>query len=311
MEFLVEADGKVYEISETISKVSYKEKLNDGCGKLEFSFADEDYLNNGSAVRFRYNNDDIFFGYVFKHGRGKQKEVNVTAYDQLRYCKTKDTIVVDGDTVTTLTNRMCTYLGLRTGTLTDSEYVLATNVHTDKTWLDIVYSGISDTFYYKGKKYALRDEFGSITLRDVEDLQLNLILGDESLAYDFSYQKSIDDEFYNQVKLVKENEASGNLDPFIVKDSDSISKYGLLQYYKKLDQNANDSQAKEKADKLLELYNREAESLTLNCLGDARVRAGTSFYGCISDINLNRRLIVKEVTHNFLPVHTMTLEVAI
>ena len=40
MEFLVEVNSKVYEISELVKSVSFTDKLNDGCSKLEFSFID-------------------------------------------------------------------------------------------------------------------------------------------------------------------------------------------------------------------------------------------------------------------------------
>jgi hypothetical protein len=312
MEFLVEVDGAIHEISELVTKITYTDKLNDGCGKLEFSYIDDALnLKNGSVVRFKYDDANIFYGYVFKHAGNKQKEISVTAHDQLRYCKAKDTIVVKSDTVTTLLKKMCTYFNLKYGVLTDTGYVLPTSVQDNKTWLDIIYTGISDTLVNKGKKYALRDEFGSIALRDLEDIQLNLLLGDESLVYDYGYSKSIDDEFYNQIKLVSDNETSKKRDVYIVKDSASISTYGLLQYFEILDKNANASQAKSKAEALLKLYNSETETLTFECLGDTRIRAGSSFYGFIEDINLNRRLIVKEVTHNFIPNHTMSLEVSI
>lgn len=312
MEFLVIVDGEYYEISELVTKVSYRDVLNNGCSKLEFSYVNDDLIiKNGSAVRFKYEGSNIFYGYAFKHGRSKGKEISVTAYDQLRYCKAKDTIIVKEDTVATLAKKMCVNLGLEYDALSDPGYTLATNLHYDKTWLDIVYSGIDDTQFNVGKKYALRDEFGRVTLRDIEDLKLDLVLGDESLVYDFSYGKSIDDEFYNQVKLVSKNETSGKDDAYIVRDSDSISQYGLLQYYKKLDNNANLSQTKDMAQQLLGLYNHEVESLSLNCLGDTSIRAGTSFYAQINGIGLGRPLIVREVTHNFLPVHTMSLEVSI
>jgi hypothetical protein len=311
MEFLVEVNGKVYEISELVKSVSFTDKLNDGCSKLEFSFIDDDLkIANGSVVRFA--KDDIkFFGYVFKHGRNKKKEITTTAYDQLRYAKAKDTIICKSDTVTTLVSKMCNYFGLKNGTLTDTVYKLPVSVQDDKTWLDILYSAISDTLTNKGKWYALRDENGIVTLRDLEALKIDLVLGDESLCYDFEYEKSIDENFYNVVKLVSDNETTGKRDTYIVKDGESISKYGILQYFEVLDKNGNPSQIKTKADILLSLYNREVETLTLACLGDARVRAGSSFYASIEDIALNKRLIVRSVTHEFLPVHTMQIEVAI
>jgi len=310
IEFLVEVNGQIYEISELVKSVSYSDKLNDGCSKLEFSYIDDDLrIQNGSVVRFRYDEANIFYGYVFKHDQNKQKEITVTAYDQLRYCKAKDTIVVKNDTIDTLVRKMCNYFGLRVGTLTNTGYKLPVSVQDDKTWLDIIYNAISDTLMNTGRWYCLRDEFGSIAIRELQELQLDLVMGDESLTYDFEYEKSVDDNFYNQIKIVSDNETTGKRDVYITRDSGSIAKYGLLQYFEVLDKNYNPAQAKAKADALLRLYNREVETLELSCLGDVRVRAGTSFFGQIEDIDLDRRLIVRSVTHKFIPVHTMSLEV--
>ena len=310
-EFLVETNKQIYEISELLKSIEWNDRLNDGCSKLSFSYKDDNLrLSNGSVVG--YKQDDVkFYGYVFKHGQNKKKETEVTAYDQLRYAKAKDTIVVKGDTLDTLGTKMCNYFGLTKGVFKKSSYILPTSVQDDKTWLDIMYQAVSDTLMNKGKWYSLRDEFGSVCLRDLEDLALDLVLGDESLCYDYEYSKSIDENFYNQIKLAMDNENTGKRELYITKDSGSIKKYGLLQYFEVLDKNGNPAQAKSKADMLLKLYNRETETLTLNCLGDSRVRAGTGFYGSIEDIGLNKRLIVRSVTHSFLPVHTMEIEVAI
>lgn len=310
MEFLVEVNGQIYEISELVKSVSYADKLNNGCSKLEFSYIDDGLnIQNGSVVRFRFNDANIFYGYVFKHGQKNAKEITVTAYDQIRYCKAKDTIVVKNDTIDSLVRKMCNYFGLRTGSLASTGYRLPTSVQDDKTWLDIIYTAISDTLMNTGRWYCLRDEFGGVVVRDLRELQLDLVLGDESLAYGYEYEKSIDEDFYNQIKIVSDNEATGKRDVYIAKDSNSIAKYGLLQYFEVLDKNTNPSQTKAKADALLKLYNREVQTLELNCLGDVRVRAGSSFFGQIEDVKLNKRLIVKSVTHKFIPVHTMSLEV--
>ncbi|WIV11373.1 hypothetical protein [Proteiniborus sp. MB09-C3] len=306
MEFLVDIDGKIYEISELVTSISWNDRLNDGCSKLEFSYIDDDLIiENGSTVSFKYNDVKMFYGVVFNVGMNKSKEIKVTAYDQLRYCKAKDTFASGRATVTTLVNRMCNYFGLLKGALNDTKYILATDVYDNMTWLDIIYSAISKTLQNTGRFYALRDEFGAISIRDIEELKLNLILGDESFVYDFDYGKSIDDGFYNLIRIQDKNNAQ-----FIeVEDKKSINRYGLLQYFNVASEKMNASQIKSMADTLLKLYNQEVESLTLKCLGDTRVRAGSSFYGQIEDIELNKRLIVRSATHEFMPVHTMSLEV--
>lgn len=310
IEFLIEVNKQIYDIGELVTSISYSDILNDGCSKLEFSYlADNIIITNGSVIRFKYNSASIFYGYVFKIGRDKTKEIKVTAYDQLRYLKAKDTIVVKETTLGALIKRGCTYFGLKAGNIADTKHKLPTSVQDDKTWLDIFYDAETDTLLGSGKKYSIRDEFGSIALRNLEDLKLNLILGDESLCYDFDYEKSIDDNTYNQIKIVKNNEKSGKRDVYVTKDSGSIYKFGLLQYFEVLDKNTNEAQAKSKADSLLKFYNREQETLSMKCLGDTSVRSGNSFYANISDIKLNKRLIVKSVAHDYLPLHTMDLEV--
>lgn len=311
-ELLVEVNGQIYEISELVTSISWNDRLNDGCSKLEFSYVDNDLqISNGSPVRFMYDDTEIFYGYVFKNGMNKNKEITVTAYDQLRYAKAKDIVVAQKDTVTSLVKRMCNYFNLRLGSISDTKYVLPTTVYEDKTWLDIIYDAIKETLTSKGVWYSLRDEYGQICLRDIDNLKLDLVLGDESLVYDYDYQKSIDDDFYNQVKIYIKGEGDKTVGHFVsVRSDDSIKKYGLLQYFETTD-NKNSSQAKSKAEMLLRLYNRETETLSLSCLGNTRIRAGSSFYGQVEDIKLDKMLIVRSVTHNFLPVHTMQIEVAI
>jgi hypothetical protein len=347
VELLVETTNKkVYEISELVKSAEWKDYLNDGCSKFTFSYlANGLNIDNGSIVRFRYNGANIFYGVVFKHEHVKNKVVTITAYDLLRYCKAKDTVVMKGDTVTTLARKMCNYFGIPAGTLANTGYVLPTDAQSDKTWLDIMYSAIGDTLRATGRWYALRDEFGSVCLRNLTELETNLILGDGSACYDYSYSKSIDDDFYNEIKLAVDNEVTGKRDVYIAKDSGSINKYGLLQYFDVMSfdttttsgtsstagatgKDSEDRKAKKQAEKvakeakkkslaiqmsnaLLSLYNGETESFSMSCIGNTAIRAGSSFHAYLSEIGINKRLIVKTATHTFLPNYTMTLEVKI
>jgi hypothetical protein len=302
---------KVYDITELVTKVSYDDKLNDGCSKLEFSYIGDDLLiENGNEVRFKYDEIYVFAGRVFSVSTDSKKEISVTAYDQLRYAKGKDYFYIKGKTLTYLVDKMCNHFNFSKGHIEDTKKILKTQIYDDKTYLDIVYEGIKEVLTNFSKFYALRDECGKITLRDINDLKLDILLGDESLCYDYSYEKSIDEGFYNQVIILAKNDEKTSIQG--AKDDKSIKKYGPMQFFDIME-NTNAAKAKNMAEIILKACNHEAETLSLNCLGDIRIRAGVSFYVMIDSITGNKmkRYIATSVTHDFIPVHTMKIEVLI
>lgn len=310
IEFLIEINEMIYDISELVHTVVWTEKLNDGASKLDFSYIDDDLkIENGSIVRFRYKDTNIFYGVVFRHGKNDKGVVSATAYDLLRYCKAKDVITIKGDTAGSLAKKMCNKLGIKWGMVEDTKFKLPVNIRDDQTWLDIMYEAFGDTLIGTGKKFILRDEFGAVAVRNVEALKLNTILGDGSLVYGFNHEKSIDEDFYNRIILASENKDKKKTEVLMSQDNASIKKYGLIQYFEQTTKSISTAKLKAQADALLKLYNREQETLDLSCLGDVNIRAGSSFFVLIDSLELNKRLIVKSVTHDYLPVYKMDLEV--
>ena len=86
---------------------------------------------------------------------------------------------------------------------------------------------------------------------------------------------------------------------FHAQDKGHIEQWGLLRYFEEID---NPSIGQNKANKLLELYNRKSRELTIqNAFGDPKVRAGCLIpvQLDLGDVITNNYMLVEKVTHRF------------
>lgn len=271
-------------------------------GKLSFSAVKDAALDfeEGDPVKLTVDGTDMFYGFVFARSRsGSSSEtVKVTAYDQLRYFKNKDTYVYADKTAAEVIKMLAEDFHLQTGELADTEYKIASRTEDNVTLFDIVQNALDETLSAKGKLYVLYDDVGRLTLRDVENMKLGLLYDAQTLG-DYDYGVSIDTQTYNQIKITCENKETGARDVFMTKHGENIERWGLLQHTDTVETSTGGAA---KAEALLKLYNSETRSLSVSdALGDVRVRPGSSVIVKLDlrDMMVQSFLMIEQVKHTF------------
>lgn len=304
--------NKTFDIRDIAIKPQIEQKLNNGCSKLTFDMAIDNKakINNGSVIRFKYNDVGMFFGYIFKKQRKDKETISITAYDQLRYLKAKDSMTLSGLNIAGIIKKIADIYGLETGFLEVSD-VLLDRLEDNKTFLDMIYNAISENLKISGDKYCFYDNFGKLELQDIYNMRTNIVIGDASNCTGYDFTQSIDDDTYNQIKLAYDNKETKKREVYIAKDTSKIAKWGLLQYYEKISNNMNSSQIVNKANTLLKTKNREKLDLKLDSIGIETIKAGSGVFvklDEINDVNINNYFVVNKATHTFDKAYTMSLE---
>ncbi|MEH7522019.1 hydrolase [Bacillus sp. JJ1503] len=269
-------------------------------GKLTFSVVKDQALEfeEGNAVSLKKDGKNIFYGFVFTKKRTKDGHINVTAYDQLRYLKNKDTYVYTNKTASEFIKMVAADFRLNTGTIEDTGYKIASRVEDNKTLFDMFQNALDLTMDNTKKMYILYDNFGKLTLRDIEKMKLDVLV-DEETGESFDYTSSIDSNTYNKIKLSYENEKTGKREIYIAQDSNNINRFGLLQYFETIKESTN---GKVKADALLSLYNRKTRNLSIKkAFGNIYVRGGNMVVVNLDldDIKVMNYMLVDNVKHTF------------
>ena len=272
-----------------------------GCpGELQFKVVKDDIISfqEGDAVRLKVNGANVFYGFVFKKKRNKDQIITVTAYDQLRYLKNKDTYVYENKTASELVKMIATDFKMQTGNIENTGFKIASRVEENTSLFDMIQNALDLTLENQKYMYVMYDDFGKITLKGLDNMRLDLLI-DEETGENFDYTSSIDDQTYNKIKLTYDNEDTGTREVYISQDSNNMNTWGVLQYFDTLKEGEN---GKAKADALLSLYNKKTRNLSItNALGDIRVRAGSMVVVMLylGDVTVKNLMLVEKCKHEF------------
>ena len=298
-ELIITHNNIMYEPA-VVDDVQWETERKGVQGKLVFKVIKDEVLQftEGDPVRFKVDGANVFFGFIFKRSRDKDGIITVTAYDQLRYLKNKDTYTYSNKTASDVVRMIAEDFNLQCGTLDDTAYKIESRVEDNQTLFDIIQNALDLTLTNKKELYVLYDDFGKITLKNLKNMKLNILI-DESTGENFDYLTSIDGETYNKIKLVREDKDSGKRQIYIAQDSSNMNQWGVLQYFETIDEKVN---GKAKADALLSLYNQKTRNLSIKgAFGDVRVRGGSlvAVSLALDDITVNSFLLVEKVSHTF------------
>ncbi len=298
-QLLIQNENTVYE-PVVQDEIKWTTERKGAAGKLEFNIVKDKIINyeEGNPVSFKVDNQNVFYGFVFKKKRDKEQIIKTTAYDQLRYLKNKDTMVYTNKRADELVQIIANNYQLNVGTLENTGYAIAKKTESNKELFDIILNAVDETIRNRKEMYVLYDDFGKLCLKNLERMKIGIVI-DEETGQNYDYESSIDSDTYNQIKLTYDNSETGKREVYMAKDSSNINKWGVLQFFDTIDEKTNGAV---KAKALLDLYNQKTRNLQIkDAIGDIRVRGGSLIIVNLDlgDVKLQNFMLVEKATHKF------------
>lgn len=308
----------MYDYAPVTESVSYTTSRNGSAGSLTFTLLKNKTLNltEGARVQIYVNEKEIFQGFIFVIEQDRWGEISVTAYDQLRYLKANASYSFVNKNLGEIIQQIAADMQLQTGVVEDTGHKFEMLTKENTSCLDIIEYGLQLTQYKTGKTFVFYDDFGKLSLKEAKNMRSDVLIGNGSVLTEYTYKSDIDTDTYNQVKLVRSNKETGQVDNYIFNDHTTIKKWGLLQNFIKVDENLNDAQISEQGNIMMAYYDRVLKSISINGVGgapDLKAGAMVKFkLKAVPELTEGYWLILDKVKHSFSAgEHTMSLEARI
>lgn len=306
------ANGSEQDIStHTIDGITLESVRKGAPAVLKFSVIKGPLMNftEGANCKLTVNGTGVFSGYIFTKERNKEQIITCTAYDQLRYLKNKDTYVYTNKSASDVIRMVAKDFGLELGEIADTGYKIPLRDEDNQTLFDIILNALDLTQDATGKVFVLYDDFGKITLKNIEDMKHTAMIDSET-AENFNYSTSIDKDTYNRVLIQQENDKEGKRDMYVAQDGGNVQKWGYLQYFMSVQKGVN---AQSLANTILKAKNRKTSSLQIKGFHWSKdlIRAGNSLPVSMDlgdNVLSNEMLLCERVTTTF-KADTITLDI--
>ena len=269
----------------------------------------------GATVRLKVDGQMIFYGHVFQTSIDKFGVMNFTAYDILRYLKnTYSGYYPKTYTINDVITDIAIANNLSVGKIADAPTQGRQLLIDNESGLDVISRLVDIGTILSGRVLVFYASGMDLMLSYADEMIADVLVGDNSLATEYTLSTTIDEDTYNQIFLYRESETSGCRHYATEQDPINTRKWGVLRLTESVDDVMSNAQLNDRAAKMLQMKNRAMKAMSITALGVVGLRAGMMinihFPSIPDEISRKQTVILDSVTHNFEDGnHTMTLEV--
>lgn len=306
--------GKIWDVAKSTKEITLTTTRTGSPGVLKFSVQKAGDLSfvEGDVVRLSEDGELLFYGWVFTKVKDRWDNIEVTCYDRLRYLKANASYAFYAQSAADIIKQIGEDLQIEVDRLSNPGFLIPSMIEENQSCLDIIGKAVQQTLLNTGRLYVFYDSGNGLCLTPADEMKTTIMIGDRSYLGEYTYKTDIDGETYNSVKLARPNEETGRADVFLVQDTDTIKRWGLLQLYQTVDGDMNDAQIMAQAQVTLQYYNRRMRTLSCSSLGVRGLRAGQMIamkIDGLGDIDLDQFLLIEKVSHKYQnDYHTMDFD---
>ena len=268
---LIQKSGKRAEVP--VSDARWHTRTG-GAGILEFSSPwTAVRAAEGNRVQLSHRGTPVFDGFVFQtesNGKGQ----SALCYDRLKYLLYKDTRVFQNRTARQIAEEILRERRLEAGTFTETGYVLPLLAMEGRPLLEMIRKALEETRAATGREFVFYDACGEIVLREAADNPAGVLICGENQLISYRKVSDIDGDTFNRFKIWQEDGRSGFRRVTVADDGQAQEKWGVLQYFERVDSRLNPAQVAGRIQALREAKCQARLTLETECLADPACRAG-------------------------------------
>ena len=314
---IVVKGGQSQDMTQLVERIEWKGRKGSSARTLSVTLIDDDGyqharsgidVEQGHQCIFSYDGAELFRGMFMFQKQGRQKRMELTAYDNGIYlANNQDTFVYEGKTAADIFRDCCNRYGIPMGEVASCSYVIPELTKSKTTAFDAVLDALSLEYDATGIRHYVSSDKGKLSLLTRRENILQWVIESGQNLINYDYTRSIED-IRTRVKMVTNDGTS------VAEAGNAAleSKFGIFQEVMVPDENLTEAEINDLVKSILAEKSASKRTVDLECLGIPDVISGIGVFVIIPELNINQTFYVDEDTHIFEDnKHTMRLSMTV